>query len=63
MTRKLPFIKLECGSQTYWYVPGLSFSVTDFLPVNETPVITLLRPGPDRWKSWLDDLSFAKSAA
>jgi hypothetical protein len=36
-------------------VPRLSLTVTDFLPVKPTPVITLLTPGPVRWKSWLDE--------
>ena len=31
--------------------------MTDFVPVAATDVITLLTPGPVRWKSWMLDLS------
>src|SRR5689334_4786597 len=31
--------------------------VTDLRPWNETVVMTLLTPGPLRWKSWIGDLS------
>jgi hypothetical protein len=41
LTRELPIMSRECGSHTYVYRPGFRFSVTFFVPVHETLVITL----------------------
>src|SRR5918911_3548954 len=49
-------MELACGSQTYVYLPFLSLSVTVFVPLAATVVITLLT-GPLRWKLWMFDLS------
>jgi hypothetical protein len=51
----------ECGSHTYVYRPGFRFSVTFFVPVHETLVITLLT-GPRRWKLCSDERSLTTSA-
>ena len=56
MTRKLPIMSRECGSHTYVYRPGFRFSVTLFVPVQETLVSTLLT-GPRRWKLCSDERS------
>src|SRR6266498_3656041 len=50
-------MKDSCGSHSKWYVPFLSVATIDFVPVKPTAVMTLSRPGPSRWKSWIDDRS------
>src|SRR6476646_1386291 len=45
-----------CGSHMKEYLPALSVNVHVELPVEPTEV-DLFRPGPLRWKLWIDDLS------
>ena len=41
----------------YVYAPLLSFTVQETVPVKATSVV-LSTPGPVRWKSWMELLSF-----
>ena len=49
-------MKLECGSQTYLYVPFFSFTfhVVVALAAHRRDLFT---PGPFRWKLWSAALS------
>ncbi len=48
---------LAWGSHWNVYVPFFRVTVTDFVPMNGTVVITFLTPGPKKSKLCEDDLS------
>src|SRR5215211_2674790 len=54
-------MKARCGSQTYLYVPFFNVTVQVFVPLNVT-LVSLLTPGPVRWKLWLVALSLTVMA-